>query len=61
MNVEFSHEDLMLMDFILSKEESEAHTEIHHCRNLDYKEYLKEQYEHTRDLLARIRNALQVI
>ena len=61
MNVELSHEDLMLMELILSKEESEAHVEIHHTRNLDYKEYLKKQQEHVRDLLARIRNALQDI
>ena len=61
MLLEFSHEDLELMYFLLSKEESETIVEIHHCRNFDFREYLKQHCEHIKDLLARIRNANQVI
>jgi predicted metallo-beta-lactamase superfamily hydrolase len=61
MKLEFSHEDLELMYFLLSKEESETIVEIHHCRNFDFREYLKQHYEHIKELLVRIRNANQVI
>jgi len=61
MNVEFSQEDLELIDFALSKEESEVYEEIRHCRNPNYKEDLKEQYKRTRELLTRIRNPMQAI
>jgi hypothetical protein len=61
MKLEFSHEDLELMYFLLSKEESEIIVEIHHCRNFDFRDYLRQHYEHINDLLARIGNANQVI
>ena len=56
MNLELSQEDLELMDFLLSKEESEIRVAIHHCRNQDFKEYLKQHCEHTCELLTRIRD-----
>jgi hypothetical protein len=61
MNLELSQEDLILMEFLLSKEESETHVAIHHCRNSDFKDHLKHYYEHVGELLARIRNETQVI
>ena len=61
MNVEFSHEELALIDLLLSKEASEVYEEIRHCRNPNYKEDLKETYKRTRELLIRIRNPMQAI
>ena len=55
MNLELSQEDLKLLEFLLSKEESEIHVAIHHCRNNDFKEYLKHHFEHIGELLTRIR------
>ena len=55
MNLELSHEDLKLLEFLLTKEESELRVAIHHCRNNDFKEYLKHHLAHIGKLLARIR------
>jgi len=61
MDVEFSKNDLMLMEMLLSKEEGMTRVEIHHCFSHDYKTFLKEREKQIGDLLARIRNALAVI
>lgn len=61
MNLELSQQDLELIDFLLSKEENETRIAIHHCRNYDFKEYLKRHYELTSILLTRIRNEVKVI
>jgi hypothetical protein len=61
MNVELSREDLMLIDMLLSKEESMTRVEIHHCFSHDYKNFLKEREKQIGDLLARIRNSLAAI
>jgi len=61
MNVEFSKNDLMLMEMLLSKEEGMTRIEIHHCFSHDYKNFLKEREKQIGDLLARIRKALAVI
>jgi hypothetical protein len=59
MNIDFSKDDLMLIDMVLSQEESETIVEIHHCKNMGYKEYLKQRNKETADLLARIKSALE--
>ena len=59
MNIELSQKDLLLMDFMLSKEESETHIALRHCRNLDFKDSLKEHIEHVRDLQTRIKDSAQ--
>ena len=61
MNVEFSKDDLMLIDMLLSKEEVQTRIEIHHCKFHNYKNMLKEREKHIGGLLARIRNALAAI
>ncbi len=61
MNVEFSKDDLMLMDMLLSKEENMTRIEIHHCFSHDYKNFLKEREKQIGDLLARIKNVLATI
>jgi len=61
MNVEFSKNDLMLMEMLLSKEEGMTRIEIHHCFSHDYKNFLKEREKHIGDLLARIKNALATL
>jgi hypothetical protein len=61
MNVELSKEDLMLIDMLLSKEESMTRVEIHHCFSHDYKNFLKEREKHIGDLLTRVKDALTTI
>jgi hypothetical protein len=61
MNIEFSKNDLMLIEMLLSKEEGMTRVEIHHCFSHDYKNFLKEREKQIGDLLTRIRNALAVI
>jgi hypothetical protein len=58
MNVEFSKEDLILLDMLLSKEEGETRVEIHHCRDSEYKNFLRGREKQIGDILARIKNAL---
>ncbi len=60
MNVEFSKEDLQLMDMLLSKAEGVTRVEIHHCSNHDYKDFLKARETQIGELLGRIKNALVV-
>ena len=59
MNLELSQEDLELLEFLLTKEEKEISVEIHHCRNSNFKDYLRHSSEHIGKLLARIRNETQ--
>jgi hypothetical protein len=61
MNVELSKEDLELMNMLLAKEEVETRVEIHHCRNREYKDFLKEREKHVGDLLASVKNALAAV
>jgi len=58
MNVEFSKEDLQLLDMLLSKEEGETRVEIHHCRDSEYKDFPREREKQIGDILARIKRAL---
>ncbi len=55
MNVEFSKEDLQLMDMLLSKAEGVTRVEIHHCSNHDYKDFLKARETQIGELLGRIK------
>lgn len=61
MQVEFSKDDLMLLNMLLSKEEGETRVEIHHCFDRSYKDFLKEREKQIGDLLARIKNTLAAI
>jgi len=58
MNLEFSKDDIMLMDMLLSKEEVETRVEIHHCKFHENKNFLKSREKQIGDFLARIKNAL---
>ncbi len=60
MDVEFSREDLTLLDMLLSKAEVETRIEIHHCRIFEYKDYLKKREEAIRTLLTGVKKGLAV-
>jgi len=60
MNIDLSKKDLILIDYLLSKEESEIHVAIHHCRNNDFKDYLKHYCDSIVELMSRVRNEIQV-
>jgi hypothetical protein len=46
---------------LLSKEEGETRVEIRHCRDFEYKNFLREREKQIGDILARIKNALAPI
>ena len=56
--MEFSRDDLILLDMLLSQAEVETRVEIHHCRTYEYKDYLKKREEAIRSLLTRIQQVL---
>ncbi len=58
MAMEFSKEDLALLDMLLSRAEVETRVEIHHCRTYEFKEYLKKREEAIRSLLTRIEGTM---
>ncbi len=60
MKVEFSKNDLILLDMLLSKAEVETGVEIHHCRTFEFKDYLKRREEAIGILLAKIKGSLAV-
>lgn len=60
MDLEFSREDLVLLEMLLSKAEVETRIEIHHCRTYEFKEHLRKQQEQIGSLLARVKDALAV-
>jgi hypothetical protein len=60
MNVEFSTDDLKLLEMLLSKEEGQARIEIHHCHYHEYKNHLKEREKRISEMLARVRNSLMI-
>ena len=57
MQVELSREDLAVITMLLDKEESETRVEIHHSRDPDFKDLLRNRELQVRDLLARLREA----
>jgi hypothetical protein len=58
MNVEFSKEDLQLLEMVLLKEEGETRVEIHHCFDFNYKDFLKKREKQVGDILVQVRNSL---
>ncbi len=60
MKVEFSKDDLLLLEMLLSKAEVETRIEIHHCRTFEFKEYLKKREEAIGSLLTGVKTALAV-
>jgi hypothetical protein len=60
MKMEFSEEDLKLLEMLLSKEEGQTLIEIHHCRYHEYKQYLKEREKLLSGLLERVKSSLAV-
>lgn len=60
MEVTFSREELSTLSTLLSKEESDLKIEIHHTRNRDYRECLKEKEKEIAQMLTRIERAARV-
>ena len=58
MAVNLTKDDLALMEVLLAKEESDTRVEIHHCRDHEYKEYLKRRETQIGQLLGRVKSAL---
>jgi hypothetical protein len=58
MTVNLTKEDAALLEMLLTKEEGDTRVEIHHCRDHEYKEYLKAREKRLGDLLARVKDAL---
>lgn len=58
MAVNLTKDDLALLEVLLAKEESDIRVEIHHCRDHEYKDFLKKRESQTGDLLARVKAAL---
>ena len=54
MNVELSSDDLALIRRLVDKEEGWTRVEIHHSKNQQYKECLKEREQQVRGLLGRL-------
>jgi hypothetical protein len=60
MQIEFSQDELALIEILLTQEESNINIEIHHCRNLDYKEFLFKRQSEIHAILTRISGAVPV-
>jgi hypothetical protein len=60
MQIEFSKDELALVEMLLSQEESDINIEIHHCRNLDYKEFLFKRQSEIHEILAKISGAVPI-
>ena len=58
MTLNLGKDELTLMQMLLSKEEGDTRVEIHHCRDHEYKDYLKQRERCVEELLARVREAL---
>ncbi len=58
MSVNLTKDDLALMEMLLTKEQGDIRVEIHHCRDHEYKEYLKKREAQLGDLLGRIKASL---
>lgn len=55
MPIELSNEEREILVGLLEREFGEVRTEIHHTRNHDYKEGLKEREKRVHDLLGRLK------
>lgn len=58
MTVDLSKEDLVFMEMLLAKEEGDTRVEVHHCRDHEYKDYLKARERHVGKLLDLVKGAL---
>ena len=56
----FTREELEILDRLLSEELDTVKIEIHHSRNHEYKDYLKEREKVVISLLERIKSTLAV-
>lgn len=54
MRIELSADDLSLIKMILEKDLEEVRIEIHHCRNHEFKDWLKTRQTQMLDLVNRI-------
>lgn len=55
MKVELSQKELALLNILLGKEAAELKVEIHHTRNQDYREFLKEREQQIINLMDRVK------
>lgn len=55
MKVELSQKELVLLNILLSKEAADLKVEIHHTRNQDYREFLKERERQIINLMDRVK------
>ncbi len=58
MNMDFSQDELYLLEALLAKEDGSLGVEVLHSRNFEYEQYLKNRQELVRNLLAKIQNIL---
>ena len=58
VNVNLNKDDAALLEMLLAKEEGDTRVEIHHCRDHEYKEYLKRRESQIGQLLGRVKSAL---
>ena len=58
VNVNLNKDDAALLEMLLAKEEGDTRVEIHHCRDHEYKEYLKRRETQIGQLLGRVKSAL---
>ena len=54
MKIEFSEDELALIKLLLTEEESQTNIEIHHSRNLNYKELLLNRKSEIHKILEKI-------
>jgi len=59
VNVNLNKDDAALLEMLLAKEEGDTRVEIHHCRDHEYKEYLKKRETQIGQLLGRLKVALE--
>ncbi len=57
MKIEFSEDEFVLIKMLLTEEESETNIEIHHCRNLNYKEFLLSRQREIHKILEKFTDA----
>lgn len=55
MTVKFSEKELSLLTVLLAKEAADLKVEIHHTRNHEYREILKEREKQVVEMLNRLR------
>ncbi|MBN1375021.1 MAG: hypothetical protein JXA01_02575 [Dehalococcoidia bacterium] len=56
MTVKFSEKELSLLTVLLIKEAAELKVEVHHTRNHEYREILKEREKQIAEMLNRLKD-----